>query len=461
MGFSAGQVDMLHTPMTDMPGGMGSWTGKGSGSHQPASHTPAHHRAGPAAREEPATFAEQVRDATRRVRTALAEALASVNADPARPQGVARRLGLDKNLAWKAARIVTDDDLLTAVGRLPGKPGAKILIEALEKSRASESAVGSLRESLADFDRLVETHAGDRETLQKMLTGESRESRAARDEQNRKLSFQGNSGTWGVQARVQFGMHFVAPTTIRGSEHMLDLATVSGLIDFRRLRPDVAWGISMLRQFRDDGTIPKEMRIEPVDPTEAADWNPQMPPMMRSFCSSPLPQMRAVPTRSGVLRYELVEGPVGNTAAMTVLTGWFRRAAVDRYRTKQDWSGEHMVTLSTPAEELVHDLYMHRDLHFAMPPRAVMHSQLPGQPMYPESPRDHGLLPLAHDIVSLDELLASERVPTEVPRMSEMLAMTAARLGWSMDDFEGYRLRLRYPPMPALSVIRYPLPERE
>lgn len=400
-----------------------------------------------------------VRDATQRVRRTLAEALAIVRADPSRPQHVARHLGLDKNLAWKTARIVTDEDLLAAIPRLPGKAGIRILLDALLNAGAPAPVVDALRAALEEFDTLVETHAGDRETLQMMLTSLSQDAQRQRDETHRRLSYQGNSGTWGVQARAQISAHFVAPTpaSFDPSGTRLDTAIISGLVDFRRLRPDVPWAVAALRTFRDDWSPPTGPSVSPIEPVEGETWTGQAPAIMRSFCSDPLPNLRLTPPRNNAVRYELVEGPVGNTAACTIMTGWYRRGGVDRFRSQHDWFGEHLAALSTPVETLLFDLYVHRELAFAIPPRYSIYSQLPGGPVYPDDSRDRGRLPLAEDLIDLGS--PPEPPTPETPRYNDMIALAAERLGWKLADFTGFRLRLRYPPIPALAVFRYELPE--
>jgi hypothetical protein len=45
----------------------------------------------------------------------------------------------------------------------------------------------------------------------------------------------------------------------------------------------------------------------------------------------------------------------------------------------------------------------------------------------------------------------------EYPRIVESVY---DRLGWSAEDFTGYRFVMRYPPIPTLLVLRYDLPER-
>jgi hypothetical protein len=52
----------------------------------------------------------EARQALHEVRGALAEVYASAGADPAEPQGVARRYNLNRNLTWKLSRVLRSDE---------------------------------------------------------------------------------------------------------------------------------------------------------------------------------------------------------------------------------------------------------------------------------------------------------------------------------------------------------------
>ena len=58
-----------------------------------------------------AAFEDAVPEAIQAVRGALTELLVTAGADPERPQAVARRFGLNKNLAWKVCKIINSPDL--------------------------------------------------------------------------------------------------------------------------------------------------------------------------------------------------------------------------------------------------------------------------------------------------------------------------------------------------------------
>jgi hypothetical protein len=282
---------------------------------------------------------------------------------------------------------------------------------------------------------------------------------------HRKLSFRGNSATWGVQARVHLSSYILAPSAER--DDMLDLGLLCGLLDFQRLRSDVAWAVATMSGFHDEpradsstalppGTIHDLDRFTAVDPDYAA---PGAAPLIGDFCSQPPPPLRAVPGAPGTRRYELVEGPVGKTAAVTCVTGLIRRGAAPRYRSTADQFGEVMVTLTTPVEMAILDLLVHRSMMESMPPSAHLYSLLPGGPVYPRAGRDHGLLPMSERVSELGSGLGVPDIVTpEVPRYTQMVRRMLAAGGWSLGDFVGYRLRIKFPPIPTLAVLRFGLP---
>ncbi len=410
-------------------------------------------------------FDAHLRVAMQSVRAALAEVAASVNADTTRPQNLARQLNLDKSLAWHLSKILTEQDAMDTVAHLPGRAGNRIVVKAFEKAGASDSAVEALSAALAEFERMVETHCGDRDTLQMMLGHGHNGEGQAREEVHRRKLFQGASAIWGVKAKAQVAAHFVAPA----GNDMLDLAVACGLVDFRRLRTDVPWAVASVRQFTGDGAPQPNEVWEPVDP----DLGQSDVPLMRDFCSQPVPDLRSAPGISGSTRYELMEGPVGNTAAVTCMTGWIHRRCVSRFRSDADRFGEFMVHITTPAELFVFDLFVHREAgllggdraRIGGPPEMNLYSLLPGGPPYPVGGRDRGRLPLHEPLIDLGGgglkgIGPPDVILPEFPRYSQAVDMVFTRLGWTAGDFHGYRMKMRYPPIPTLAVFRSTLAER-
>ncbi|MBX3357707.1 MAG: hypothetical protein KF745_04690 [Phycisphaeraceae bacterium] len=393
-------------------------------------------------------FVIEARSVAQQVRRALAESLAAIGCDAAKPPGVSRQLGLDKTLAWKLCRIVTEEDPCGAIAMLPGRGGVKIVLESLRNAGAPDESVIAVQDALAGFDRMVEAHAGDRETLEMMLGVRNSRATAKRIEAFRKSGFQANSAIWGVQARVQVSLHVMAPSA--GPGDAVSMATICGLADFRRLRPDVPWSAATLRRW---GSIaPEQQSFGPIDPSVGLDESP----LLAQYCSDPLPQLRQERERDGTVRFVLEEGPVGNTAAATVVFGWRHEAVASKYESHPGEFGEHVVTIVTPVESLVHDLLVHRSLDFAMNPTAHFYSQLPGGPRYPEHGLNAGLLPVPVEVTDLGSS-PPDTTTTELPHYREMAEAATKSLGYSLDEFQGYRMRVKYPPMPTMAILRHSL----
>ena len=80
------------------------------------------------------------------VRGALTEVLISVKADPTKPQDMARRFGINKNLAWKISKIVTVPEPHSIISNLPGDTGMERILKAFESggSKGPESAADEM-----------------------------------------------------------------------------------------------------------------------------------------------------------------------------------------------------------------------------------------------------------------------------------------------------------------------------
>lgn len=406
-------------------------------------------------RVESKPFAEEGKVAVYGIRRAFADMLASVGADPSQPQEVARRFGLDKTLAWRISRVVGEDDAWEVVQHIPKQPSIKLFVNALLKHGADRTCADDIWKALEEFDDFVRTHSGDRETLEIMASGTGHKSALKKLETFRKMGFQANSAIWGVQTRMQFGVTFLSPSKDPGK---IDLAVVSGMVGFRRLRPNVAWAISSQTAWDYERTADGSVKEDwsPLDPT----IGPSEVPLIRQFCGKPAPAMRVIEERTNerryVRRYMLSEGDIGNTAATTVVLGWVHRAAGLTHQSYPGEHGEHGITLSTPAEEVVRDLYIHKDLAFAFDVTASAYSQLPGGPQYPVSGKEAPQLPIPTDIIDLGSASKTTTAPG-VPRYAEMVEFAAERLGNSLGDFHAFRFRLKYPPIPSMVVLRHSL----
>ena len=391
-------------------------------------------------------FQEDLAETVLQMRGALTDVLASVGADPRKPQVMSRQLGLDKTLSWKIGRLVTEADPAASLEHLPGASGMRILLAAVTAAGATEQAAARVVAAREAFDRLIEVHSGDRSTLDAMLAGlRSAHHQPKRAESARRQSFLGNSATWGVQARVRVGLHLVAPAIDDAGR--IDLISIGALHDLRRLRADIRWPL----------VIHKTFGMSSADGEAQADAmervGPEGMPLLREFCSEPLPDLRAVEVPNGTA-WELCPGPVGKTANMTATFGFLDRSVAPVAGEAPGQFGEHLTMLNTPVETLLVDVLVHRALPFASPPEALLVSRMESDARFTTADKNRYRLPLHEELTPIGSMVSTPLLP----RHPELVAMAAERLGHQLTDFEGYRLVMRYPPIPAVAVLRNALP---
>jgi hypothetical protein len=383
------------------------------------------------------------------LRGALTELLAALQEDPRAPQELSRRYGINKNLAWKICKIINSTDAYSSAQHVPGLGGIKILLRSLEKGGAPAEELEAVEAAMSRFDRMIQVHVGDRANLELYVASVQPEGiHSSLLEANRRMAYLGNSAIWGVQARLGLTLRLIAPN--QEDPERADLCSVGGLVGFRRLRPTASWPVLQIQTLSENLEI-RNTRQVPVD--ESIELGE--PPLVREFCSTPLPQTRSL-TEGDLTIHELQEGPVGNTAATDVIFGEIDRAMVPVRGTDEESVGEHYCRVDTPVEMLQFDLLVHRDLPFSLPPELCTYSLLQGKRVFPLSRNTRFHLPGAEVVQELGgspPVMASPHVP----RYGRLVELACERLGHGLEDFRGFRVMLSYPPMPTVFVMHHAL----
>ncbi len=394
-------------------------------------------------------FEEHLTTAFQEVRRTLGELLAASGLDPTEPQEMARRLKVSRNLTWKISKVVCGRDLFEALQHLPGDEGLEILVKAARQAGAGEESAERVRVAQRELDRLVEIHTGDRATLDLILDNMGGAGSAERLEQSRKLAYRGNSGVWGVQAKARMSTLIMMPA--KSNPDLIDAAQVGGIIDFRRLRPNVCWPLFRPRLYTSDGEL-RPMVEEAIDPAFAGAEGPKL---MSEFCT-PMPLgLRRVPEGKSFF-FELEETAIGNTGSITCFIGTVLRAVGPIHRSGDELTADFSAQISMPAEMLQLDICLHRSLDVWGHPESFLFGQLHGTeprvqpyriPVGERAEMLPGVPPLIHSTV--------------MGNYERLMAYTFERLGWAQREFRVFRLMLRYPPMHSTAVMRFTLPERK
>jgi hypothetical protein len=195
------------------------------------------------------------------------------------------------------------------------------------------------------------------------------------------------------------------------------------------------------------------MRSRPVEAIDPRFAGPEQCPLMGDFCSENLPPLRRIDYSQGV-SFELVEGPMGNTGSLSCAVGTVQRGIPFLAGPDNEW-GEHRAMCDMPTELMIVDLFVHRELAFAIPPSVSLHSEMAAGGS--DGPKLRRSLPLSEP---LQDLGRGPQPPTtpEYPRYKALTRAVFARLAADPADFHGFRVKLPYPACPTSILLRYRLP---
>jgi hypothetical protein len=390
-----------------------------------------------------------------RVRNAFAALIAAVPGPVRRASDLRSALGIDGQLAWKVFKVVYVKDPFAAAGHLPGSAAVDKFLKAAARHSLPPERIRSARDAMDDFERLVRVHARNRRALDVMLSGFARDSRSGLEASHRAAAFRGNSYMVGVQARVQLKTFMLQC----GSEpDRVDVAGIRGFIGLRRLRPNTSWVISRSWAWDDDGHTRPGLKREPIEPESVAVENGCAVPLLRDYCSKPLPRFRRVVRPPNVSEDELVEGPVGETGAVTCLTAEVMRNAIRRFPEERNRVVGATVDMRTPCEALLLDLFVRHDLYGRLDPELIVYSELAGGLPFPAGGRNRPRVPVSETVEHLGRGSSGAHTP-DVPRYAEMVRYVFKRLGWDEKLFDLYRVRMEYPFIPTSIIMESPLPE--
>src|SRR5688572_26194054 len=110
--------------------------------------------------------AEQYHDEIETIGGALTESLKRVVAglpgSPLRPQELARKLKLNKDLTSRLLRALSEQDRLVAMHLMPGPEPLRRLLRAAAKHDVPAEALGEAHRAVAEFETLLRDHLGGR-----------------------------------------------------------------------------------------------------------------------------------------------------------------------------------------------------------------------------------------------------------------------------------------------------------
>ncbi len=405
-------------------------------------------------------FADAAEASLDRLRKVTARLLDSIpNLDPARPVDVANALGLDLKLAWRMFRLARAADPFEGARHVPGSVGYRIWTEAAAAHAASKHLVTEATAAYAQLQEVIDRFAGSRKAFDMMVAGLANaggDTRLAFE--HRRQMFEGASYVWGLQSRATFRCDIVAPASETGR---LDLVSIRGIVDLRRLRPEAMWRFRTAVSIDDKGVLRPMPDRRPVD-LDASSPGHLAPPLLREFCTEPLPEFRAHDLGGGFVEFEARGGGVGREGEQTIVIAEVIRGHETIVRTEEFHGFHHLFSLRTPTELGVFDILCHREVFDETGEFELVHN----------SDLHHCAVREGRPHRSCDRLPGPNRPERlgrgllraglrEVPFYAEMLEGVFKKVGWSPEMFELHRARVPFPAIPSTIVYEREFPERD
>lgn len=386
------------------------------------------------------------------LKSALLEVVQSLALPSTRPNDFCQELGLDKSLASKIARLLEAPDPFDMVACLPGRAALRIFLRAAERNGLSTSQHNAVLDALDQFERVGKHYAGDRTTFNIMLNACADTNDTPAAVAQRRSAFRANSYLFGIQAKAQYKLAVVAPSSVAG---LIDLARIHGFVRMRRMRPDVAWTLSRSLVVSDKGA-PRTER--PVRRPLSSDSLESGSALLREFSSSRLPRTCASEMGDGATEERILPGPVGNTGAFTLFSGDIVEAVGPARFDADNRIAGSVARMHTPVELLVFDYFVHGSTIGESTPEFALYHELGGAawPACGESKR----LPLSFPVRSLGKGFQRTH-HLDVPKCTNLIRFVFEKTGWRPEEFHGYRVCVTYPPIPTSAVLRYELQPRE
>jgi hypothetical protein len=378
----------------------------------------------------------------------LAAAIQAVCGGSPRAQDVINDFGVHRKLGWQLWNVAYAAGPFDALRNLPNQKSLDAWRSAALQKGVPQELLEQFNESLRQFESVADRHAQDREMLEMMLEAADPQPNEAADLRWRKLAFNGNVYIWGIRARTLLATVLLHPSEQPGR---WDLARLQGLIGLVRTRPNVRWPFAQ-------SVVPSDQELGPASRAPLVD-SPAVRetgvPLMEEFCTghSSIPPVARRRGALGLVEDELLPGPVGAMGASTVITGEIIRAAGPIAPSQPGQHALFGTGVRTPAEVLISDHFVHRDLWPGVRRELRVFSELISQ--VSQDARD--VLTVSERIQPMGRGLARVRT-AEVPRYAEMLGRIFERTGWNPDDFDVFRVRMRYPPIPVSVMVRHEMP---
>jgi hypothetical protein len=369
---------------------------------------------------------------------ALRRLLETIPGGPYRPQALARKLGINKNISHRLMTAIRKRDPLATAHIIPGPEPLRRVAKAARAQSVPAALADRVEAAIRAFEDLIKNDCDDRPGLDAIISASLPKARDEFEKNAKRTLHSGARQMRGIAADLQFGSYLIHPAAQAG---WCDVASISGHLGLRRIRPEAKLKLGVLRgSSNPDSRILTLARRPIVDPNEII-W--------RRFCSGAEVVLTVHPCpEKGALVYELAwNGAVGPQSARNIVLCDLTLRAIRRHRLPEypQLKGSLSEYVPVPARAMIFDLLVHKDVYPDWQPRLrIIEPGLLGATEPNDATRDLDVLAMREEVESLGCGLENFRAD-EIPHYLEMLSEACEKLGWDPQSFRGHRVHIEYP----------------
>ena len=346
--------------------------------------------------------------------------------------------GVDYTFSWRLYRLLSNDDVLAHCIDIPTASMMQKLYTAAEGRGAPAKLITALQEAFAAFEQHVAHFAGDRDFFAVMVTQIVGGNLEAQGElAHRKAACEAHRYIMGIETDLFHAAYIIHPSSSEaGAFDSAHLFNITGLRRLNAQRPLVIG----VEHFSPDAKRPAVPSVEPLDQRSFEKYGLYILP---AFCSDPNLPLRTVESPGKVVT-EWMSESVGRPSAVDIVQGRVRRNS--KFKVLRPTYG-----CTDPTRLFIQDLIVHRATFGRLEINTtrwmyVGDYSLPMQERSPEHFRAMGFMELScREQLALVGSGEGAAYTSESPQYMEVLRYASGRLGWNLDDFDVYRLRIEYP----------------
>lgn len=369
-----------------------------------------------------------------RLGSAFRELLEAIPGGPHRPIQLARTLRVKKDLSSRVLNAAGKRDPIAVMHLMPGPEALRRFVTAARRQDVSDGLITAAEDAVQDFDHLIRIVAGDRDSLESIISAWLPHAREKVELLCKQSVFRGMRGIRGCSAELALYTVLYAPSD--DARH-LDAVWIKGFFGLRRTQPGAVIQIGSRQVGPDTGATSVTLDGGAIERAEDV--------MLPEFTTANHGGLHF--RREGsTIHYLLEDGAVGNGAAVDVLLAERHHRCLDRYNAPENPRKRGgFAEVHVPVRELVFDTLIHKDAYPGAEPSLVVYdTTFNGVADVNDPARMIDRLSVNESYQSLGLGTSALRI-AELPDYLELIEYACRQARWRPSEFRAYRCRIAYP----------------